>query len=551
MTAEIQDTASALEVKLKAGGTLRFPNTVSNRKVVAVLLRLLEDGEGRALYTFEEISALLGYPDRRNTHNFWREFAQAGSDFQAFCERQRKLNSAVHAYSEELWRRDPLLPTTAISQRVKARFALANLSAEAIRQAAIQLDYNPIRRALHRQLERGEVHYREEWLLAELFGAVEQMVEQVGEARRAEVARLAHLPRGPALPPKEGKQAPIPRECDWLKAATPEEVQALWQGPLGLTILMALLYVHGVRLSVLGRWFGRHRSSIYRRILRLAQGDWEPIVTEMIQGIFSGVACVDEKWLKIRGQWWYFFVAVDPHTNLPLHWALLPTCTTGACRWFLRRLKRQGYRPWALVTDGLKSYEGAIRSCVPQARHQRCLFHVLQATGRWLWEHMAEEDATRGRIRAARCRLFQTKDPRTVWRRFGRFQTQALAWEVPELAEQVGAALPQVRPAIGNGRLPRPNNAAERFFRAFSRFARARNGFGSPASARRQIQLFMLGALLELVARLGVQGQLPQSPALERFEQTLLYQMWTQPDMRVLQQQLCRPRAEHQAKRVA
>jgi len=104
---EIQDTASALEVKLKAGGTLRLPNTVSNRKVVAVLLRLLEDGAGRALYTFEEMSALLDYADRRNTHNFWREFAQAGADFQAFCERQRQLTSAVHAYIEELWQRDP------------------------------------------------------------------------------------------------------------------------------------------------------------------------------------------------------------------------------------------------------------------------------------------------------------------------------------------------------------------------------------------------------------------------------------------------------------
>jgi hypothetical protein len=50
MTAgELQDTASALEVKLQAGGTLRRPKTVSHRKVVAVLLRWLEDGAGRAV----------------------------------------------------------------------------------------------------------------------------------------------------------------------------------------------------------------------------------------------------------------------------------------------------------------------------------------------------------------------------------------------------------------------------------------------------------------------------------------------------------------------
>jgi hypothetical protein len=211
MTAALQDTASALEVKLKAGGILRVPNTVSHRKMVAVLLRLLEDGAGRALSTFEEIRALLDDADRRNTHNFWREFAQAGSDVQAFCARQRKLNSAVHAYIAELWRRDPLVPTTAIGPRVKARFGLADLSAEAVRQAAPRLDDNPIRRALRKQLERGDVPYREEWLVAELFAAVEQLAEQVGEDQRGGVARGAPLPRGPALPPKEVKQAPIPR----------------------------------------------------------------------------------------------------------------------------------------------------------------------------------------------------------------------------------------------------------------------------------------------------------------------------------------------------
>ncbi|MGH8071494.1 MAG: DDE-type integrase/transposase/recombinase [Candidatus Entotheonellia bacterium] len=154
----------------------------------------------------------------------------------------------------------------------------------------------------------------------------------------------------------------------------------------------------------------------------------------MMQGVFSGVACVAEKWLKIRGQWWYFFIAVDPPTSLPLHGALLPTCTMGACRWFLLGLKRKGYQPWALVTDGLKSYAGAIRSSFPQARHQRCLFHVLQAAGRWLWEHMSDDDATRGRIRAALSGLFRTWDRRTVWRRFERFQTHARGWRVTALA---------------------------------------------------------------------------------------------------------------------
>jgi len=76
-----------------------------------------------------------------------------------------------------------------ISQQVKARFELATLSAEPIQQAATQLASNPIRRALPEQLAGGQVHDREEWMLAELFGAGEQMAEPGGEDRRAEGAR--------------------------------------------------------------------------------------------------------------------------------------------------------------------------------------------------------------------------------------------------------------------------------------------------------------------------------------------------------------------------
>lgn len=106
-------------------------------------------------------------------------------------------------------------------------------------------------------------------------------------------------------------------------------------------------------------------------------------------------------------------------------------------------------------------------------------------------------------------------------------------------------------PAISNRKIPRTNNAAERFFRAFSRFARPRNGFGSPESARLQIGLFVLGSFIEQIARLSAQGKLPQSPELEAFQKTVLYQMWTQPQMAILQQHLGRTREKKKEKKIA
>jgi hypothetical protein len=43
----------------------------------------------------------------------------------------------------------------------------------------------------------------------------------------------------------------------------------------------------------------------------------------------------------------------------------------------------------------------------------------------------------------------------------------------------------------------------------------------------------------------------PQSPALEDLQQTVRYQMWTQPNMVMLRQQLTTPLEEEKARKIA
>jgi len=65
----------------------------------------------------------------------------------------------------------------------------------------------------------------------------------------------------------------------------------------------------------------------------------------------GSVVYIDEKWLKIRGKWHYWFVALDFRTGLPLVGELLDT------KWIGQKLLDMGKLPRVIITDGMVTYE--------------------------------------------------------------------------------------------------------------------------------------------------------------------------------------------------
>jgi len=64
---------------------LALKDTPSNRKTLSIVARKLTFAEsGKPVFTFQAIAEQLGYSARQNTHNFYREFAACGEDFQPF-----------------------------------------------------------------------------------------------------------------------------------------------------------------------------------------------------------------------------------------------------------------------------------------------------------------------------------------------------------------------------------------------------------------------------------------------------------------------------------
>ena len=65
----------------------------------------------------------------------------------------------------------------------------------------------------------------------------------------------------------------------------------------------------------------------------------------------SSTSSVYQKWLKIRGKRYYWFVVLDVETELPILASLLGTKSEWACKWVGVKLKSIG--KLVIITDGL------------------------------------------------------------------------------------------------------------------------------------------------------------------------------------------------------
>jgi transposase-like protein len=83
---------------------------------------------------------------------------------------------------------------------------------------------------------------------------------------------------------------------------------------------------------------------------------WPILYKWILANVKAQKVYIDEKWLKTRGKWLYWFVVLDTETGLPVLATLLPSTGKWACRWIGVKLKRIGKLPKAIITDGLPSH---------------------------------------------------------------------------------------------------------------------------------------------------------------------------------------------------
>jgi transposase-like protein len=368
-----------------------------------------------------------------------------------------------------------------------------------------QIACGPVLRVLRRQLETGHVQYQEAWLLTELL-----------ESQASPAAPYA----GWSMPSADhGMRIADPTALAAL--VTPDLPLAQVPGSLcWLTFLMTLFYWN-VPLSVLGRWCGVHKTTILRWVVGLALALWPTIAQWLVERVQAHMVYIDEKWLKLRGRWHYWFVVLDVPTELPVLAALLPSRSQWACRWLGRQLYGLKQVPQVIITDGLQAYA----SLLPAAKHVLCRFHQQQGVTHWLKQHFAT-DAEIGARKPMMKQVLQTRDKRTVRRRLARLRARASELGITPWVNRVEAKLPQLICSVGSTRLPSTTNAIERFFRAFQRFYATRGGFHSVLSAKRELLLFLV---VYLFTQRAADGHAPIEVIVPEARRMPLYRLINDP----------------------
>jgi transposase-like protein len=488
-----------------------LPDTPSNRHLTVVWFRWLVDEYHKPLFTLQELALIVGSANRQAASQHLEDFRQCGEDVRSFVLRKRKVDTTVvEGVLHELLQ-TPLAGPTELVARVQAQLGRHDLSVANMECALEQISCVPVLRTLRRQLEAGQVHYQEAALLTEMLESL---------------SLPATPPAGWSVPSADrGMQLADPTALAAL--VTPDLPLAQVPGSVcWLTFLMTLFYWN-VPLSVLGRWCGVHKTTILRWIVGLAVAVWPLVYRWMGERVKAQMVYVDEKWLKIRGRWQYWFVVLDVDTELPVLAALLPSRSQWACRWIGRQLHLLKKVPHVIITDGLQAYA----YLVPAAKHVLCRFHHQQGVTQWLKQHFATAAEVDARKPAMK-KVLQTRDKRTVRRRLARLREQASELGITPWVSRVEAKLPELICSVGSDRLPATTNAIERFFRAFERFYKTRKGFHSVLSAKRELVLFLV---VHVFTQHATTGQAPIEVILPEARRMPLYRLINDP-FRTLQE---------------
>jgi transposase-like protein len=505
---------------------LQFPDTEQNTRVLWLVLRAFHDPEtGKPVFTHEQIAQAFGYTHRQNIQNFEQEFKKCGEDLLAYLQRKCKVDASVVEAVAEVLRQHPLAPATKLCPLVLDRLNRTDVTPANIRTALQKVPCSVIRPILQRQWEHGVFHPKEagllELALAALLDTSSSPLSSVAET-------LLHLGLEPAEPDdaqvvqqQQVEAAPMLVNARATIAEIPVKIR--------LMVVAFTLYYWNVPLSRIALWMGVAPSTVLNWVTGLAVVLYPLIQAWIVDTVTAVSLAVDEKWLKIKKTWHYWFVAMDEATGLPVAMALLHTRTSWACCWFLLTLKRLGIRPLAIITDGLAGYASSIRAIFPSTTHLLCLFHHQQGVTRWLRDHATGLPNTAvATLKRKMKRVVQTCDPRTVRRRLARLASEDGAQDagLETWISHTANKLDRLEPALRTNSYPRTTNRIEQFFRAFQRFYKTRGGFHSVMSAKREVMLFVVGYVFTIQPGTGMA---PIEQIVSHARQMPLYQIVNAP----------------------
>jgi len=468
-----------------------LPDTPDIQQSLIVLLREFHDSDNHPLFTHQTLAQIVSSSNRQAASEHCEQFRASGRELLPFLQRRRKVDSDVVAAVEAELEREPLISCARLVEQVNAKMNRSDLTLQNIDTALDQVSCRVTRQALGRLIETGQAHWAEQPLLEAAMKTLAETSTPPERTSLLEKFSASGITAASIGERPSSDTAKTPPDSVVIALLTPGGL--LNAIPLGwqLAVFCLTLFYWGVPLSRLGAWLGVNKTTVLRHITGLALALWPPIQGHICFQVTAAMIYVDEKWLKIRGRWHYWFVALDAATELPVVSFLSPKRNHWACRWVFVSLKQMGKAVAVVVTDGLAAYDEALAVVFANAKHVLCLFHYKQAVANWLKRNLADPNKIK-KAKALMKGLVNTVDPRTMKRRLSELTAKAAELGIENWLPLFTKKMSALIPAIRRNNIPTTTNAIERFFRAFNRFYKTKGSFFTVESAGRELILFMV-----------------------------------------------------------
>lgn len=344
---ELRRTEDQIEVSINVPVRFRLANTKANYRFLIVFLRMLFTLDGSQFCTFHKIAQLMGYADRRNVNNFWREFEQQGSDIQAFLNRKVDLAACLPEL-EAFVSQNLLLPVSEMHRKFVA-------------SSSYQMSLATFQK------------YLTQICSPNLLNQAQRLLrQQLCEGSAVKVLRLL------------ADQHNVPVLCDKLLETTPEKQEkpkpeTEMRSSLSrqnLCLLVHYLVGSGLNLKTIALLLNVSKATVSNLWHEIR--DLPSMILNTIAK-WSGKISIDEKYIKINGIPHYVISIVDFVTKLPLYLNIYPDTSKRSYEECLLTFKHIYKRnPSLIVSDGSQALKAGRLAVFPQVPHQLCKFHKIR-----------------------------------------------------------------------------------------------------------------------------------------------------------------------------
>jgi hypothetical protein len=196
----------------------------------------------------------------------------------------------------------------------------------------------------------------------------------------------------------------------------------------------------------------------------------------------------DEKWVKIKGTWYFVLCAVDAVSGFPLLMDLYPTLDMVSWTLFFRRFKALYGLPKLIQCDGAQALAAAREVVFVRVRYQLCKFHKLRNLMKRLRQLIRDPKVRKRCLRLAK-HIFS--NPSVSSRKYAAKTLQQLAGQ--EVCSYIDA---HILTCWRKLTLSLTTNVSERFNRKIEKCFSGRYGLPSEESAKVLLRGLWLKELL-------------------------------------------------------